>query len=82
MGIDGAPRAERRHSADAAATRRARTTRPTVDRLTPIMRASACCVASGFAAISLSTFAHTSGGSRSRPIVWRPAELRLCAMNV
>jgi hypothetical protein len=56
-----------------AASRGARITRLTVERLTPILRASSFCVAFGFAATSLAIFAHTSAGSRGRPMVSRPA---------
>ena len=55
-----------------AASRGARITRPTVERLTPIFRASSFCVAFGFAATSLAIFAHTPAGRRGRPMVSRP----------
>jgi hypothetical protein len=56
----------------AAAPRGARTTPPTVERLTPVSRPSSSCVASGCAATACSTFARRSGGS-GRPMVRRPA---------
>ena len=48
-------------------------TRLTVERLTPIFRASSFCVAFGFAATSLAIYAHTSAGRRRRPMVLRSA---------
>jgi hypothetical protein len=62
-----------RNQLSGAASRGARITRPTVERLTPIFRASSFCVAFGFAATSLAIFANTSAGRRGRPRVSRPA---------
>ena len=61
------------HRVAAKPPRRARTARPTVDRLTPIFPASSSWVASGCAATSVSTFAHSSGGNRLYPFAARPA---------
>ena len=55
------------------ASRGVRITRPTVERLTPIFRASSFCVAFGFAATSLAIVAYSSASRRGRPMVSRLA---------
>jgi hypothetical protein len=73
ISYSAAPSKNPRDQLSGAASRGARITRPTVERLTPIFRASSLCVAFGLAATSLAIFAHTAFfllqlGFRSAPL--------------